>query len=75
MSLFSSIKKRSLFLLGIASMGVIGMVRNFWQENYSKENSLLVVVPTAHADYADYSGSGDSGPGDGCGGCTGDSSY
>jgi hypothetical protein len=70
MSLFSSIRKRSLFLLGIASVGVIGMVKNFWQENYSKENSLLVVVPTAHADYADYSGTGD-----GCGGCSGDSSY
>ena len=57
-------------MLGIASVGVIGVVKNFWQENYSKENSLLVVVPTAHADYADYSGTGD-----GCGGCSGDASF
>lgn len=68
MQLLQQFRKRTLFIVGILVTSITGLVTNYINNNYSKSESLI--IPTAHADYAVYTGGGD-----GCGGCSGDSSY
>ena len=64
-SMIQKLIKRSSFLVGIAVVGVISTVNNYFTSNYSKESSVF--IDHVHADAVPYSWTGYLG--DGCGGC------